>query len=421
MGSVGDMNNNTATPTLPASPSTGAKPPPWRDIRVLRVVVQLLAVAGVGALLYWLFIVNLIPGLEETGIDVKDFGFLNQPTNFEIRDAGFDARQPVWKMVVVGIKNTLLSASVGIVMAVVLGILIGIARLSSNWVVSKLAAVYVEAFRNTPALIIIILFGDAIFTNGPFPIFNPNNPPWQYKLPGSDTNYLILSKDRWGIPSFIAESNAAVWWIIVGLGALVAVGVWIWRTQVNIRTGAPHRRVLFSFGALAAIAVISFVALGGPYSWSWPAVSESGRRIVGGFATNAGYISLTIALGLYTASHIAEIIRGSILAVHKGQSEASNALALSGFQRYRYVILPQAMRIAIPPTINQFLNLVKNTSLGIAVAFPEITSLTKSSIGNGRPAVQSLFVLMAVYLFFSIVISTVLNFVNKNFQLVGRT
>ena len=131
-------------------------------------------------------------------------------------------------------------------------------------------------------------------------------------------------------------------------------------------------------------------------------------------------MSVTVALGLYTASHIGEIIRGSILAVHSGQSEAANALALSAFQRYRFVVLPQAMRIALPPTINQFLNLVKNTSLGTAVGSAEVTALTKTSIGNGRPAFQSILILMAVYLSFSLVISLILNVVNRRMQLVSR-
>ena len=149
-------------------------------------------------------------------------------------------------------------------------------------------------------------------------------------------------------------------------------------------------------------------------------MSENGRRIDGGFVMNFGWISVTIALALYTASHIAEIIRGSILAVSKGQTEAANALSLSGFQRYRYVVLPQAARIAIPPTINQYLNLTKNTSLGVAVAYADITAITQTSIGNGRPAVQSLVLLMLIYLTFSLTISFVMNRVNRRVQLVGR-
>ena len=123
---------------------------------------------------------------------------------------------------------------------------------------------------------------------------------------------------------------------------------------------------------------------------------------------------------IYTASHIAEIIRGAILAVPKGQNEAANALALSGSQRYRFVVLPQALRIAVPPIINQFLNLVKNSSLATAVAFPEITALVKTSIGNGKPAPQLILILMGCYLIFSLFISLVLNLVNRRFQLAGR-
>ena len=133
---------------------------------------------------------------------------------------------------------------------------------------------------------------------------------------------------------------------------------------------------------------------------------------------NFGFIAVTLALGLYTASHIAEIIRGSILAVPRGQTEAANAIALSPFQRYRHVVLPQALRIAVPPVISQYLNLVKNTSLGIAVAYAEITSLTFTSIGNGRPAPQSILILMIVYLAFSLTISLLLNIYNRRLQLV---
>ena len=199
-----------------------------------------------------------------------------------------------------------------------------------------------------------------------------------------------------------------------------SIFVWRWRTKLHEATGKPHHRILWSLGTLLVIGIGAFVAFGGPLRWSYPEVSESGRTIIGGIATNDGYIALTLALGVYTASHIAEILRGSILAVPKGQGEASNALALSGFQRYRYVVLPQAFRIAVPPTINQFLNLVKNSSLAIAVAFPDITALTKTAIGNGNPAPQLILILMGCYLAFSLFISLVLNIFNRQLQLVGR-
>jgi len=413
--SLGDMAAATAVVSRDAIPAPGV----LRDVRALKQIGQIVAVAAVSAIGYWL-INNLLTNLDEQGIGVS-FDFLSQPTNFQVPfDPGFDPRSPVRNMVWVGVKNTLIAASVGILIAVVLGTIIGIARLSTNWLVAKLATIYVEVFRNIPPLIIIIFFGAAVFTNGPFPILSGTSSPNIVQVPGSDSALLIVSNTVVGIPSFSSDGPILLFWLIALAALALAVGVWRWRTRINIATGDPHHRVLWSFGVFTGITVIAFIALQAPYVWSFPAVAESGRRIDGGFVANFGWISVTLALGLYTASHIAEIIRGSILAVHLGQNEAANALALSNFQRYRFVILPQAMRTAIPPTINQFLNLTKNTSLGIAVAYAEITALTKSSIGNGRPAVPSLVVLVGIYLVFSIVISTILNRVNKKFQLVGR-
>lgn len=396
-----------------------SRPAFWRDARVLRIVGQVAAVVVAALVLRWL-IGNLLTNLDDAGIDTG-FGVLGQPTNFSVNNSGFEPSSPLWPdLILVGVKNTLLSASVGIAIAMVLGVLIGVGRLSENFLVAKLSQVYVEVLRNIPPLVIISFFGFALFTFGPFPPFNPTNPPWQYTLPGSDEVFLILSNTTWAIPSFASESNTGVFWLLMLIALGAAVAVWLWRTRVNIATGSPHHRVLYSLATLLGLGILFFIVLGGPYRWSWPSVSESGRLVEGGFTTNAGYISVTVALGLYTASHIAEIIRGSILAVAKGQTEASNALALTGFQRYRFVVLPQAMRIGIPPIINQFLNLTKNTSLATVVAFADITALMKTAIGNGKPAVQLLLVLMAVYLTFSIFISIVLNFVNRRFQLVGR-
>lgn len=397
-----------------------ARPPFWRDVRVLRVVGQVVAVVAVVLVIRWL-IGNLLDNLEERNIDTG-FGVLEQPTNFTVRDdPGFDPRSPLFPdLLLVGIRNTAIASIVGIAIAVVLGVLIGVGRLSENWLVARLSQIYVEVFRNIPPLVIIVFCGFAVFTFGPFPAFNPTSPPWQISAPGSDTTLFILSNDRWAIPSLASDGNTGTFWILTILALIAAVIVWRWRTSVNDNTGAPHHRMLWAAGTFVVLTAIAFIALDRPYQWSLPSVSESGRVIEGGFATNAGYLSVTVALGLYTASHIAEIIRGSILAVPRGQTEASNALALSSFQRYRYVVLPQAMRIAIPPTINQFLNLTKNTSLATVVGYPDITALIKTAIGNGKPAVQLLLVLMMIYLSFSFLISIVMNVVNRRIQLVER-
>ena len=154
-------------------------------------------------------------------------------------------------------------------------------------------------------------------------------------------------------------------------------------------TGAPHHRVLWALGTFVGIGVIAFLRLGGPADFSKPMLDERGRVYTGGIRMQMPYAALTTALVVYTSTHIAEIVRGSILAVNKGQVEAANALALSGFQRYRFVVLPQAMRIAFPPLINQFLNFSKNSSLAIAIGFSEVTSLVNNFFGQSQPAPSS--------------------------------
>lgn len=391
------------------------RPPFWRDERVLRVVGQVVAVIVVFLLLRWLY-GNLLENSRRVGISL-DFGFLGRPTQFQIPyHDEFDPRSPVIQMVLVGVKNTLLASVFGIALAGVVGLVIGISRLSQNWLTSRIASVYVEFFRNIPPLVVIVFFAFAVFLYGPLPHLRDSI---EVGLPGSAQNLFTFSNEEFGIPSFAGAGNLALFGLIAVVALIVAGLVWRWRTRINEETGAPHHRVIWSLGVLVAILVVAYVALGEPFRITWPTLGENRRRIIQGFSINAGFMSVAGALGLYTASHVAEIIRGSILAVPKGQSEASNALALSNFQRYRFVVLPQALRIALPPLINQALNLVKNTSLAAAVGYSEITNLTQASIGNGRPAVPSIVILMAVYLAFSLVISLILNVVNRRMQLAG--
>jgi len=233
-------------------------------------------------------------------------------------------------------------------------------------------------------------------------------------------NLFVISNRRFAMPSIVNGDNGGLFWLLV-LGALVAaVLVWRWRTRVFNETGRLHHRVLWAFGAFSLISIAAFLILGDPISLSRPVLFPEERLIVGGTTMLAGYATVTLALTLYTASHVAEIVRGSILAVPKGQTEASFAVGLNNFQRYRFVILPQAARIAIPPTINQYLNFTKNTSLAIAVGYAEITVVAVTIIGNGNPAPQTIAILMLVYLMFSLVTSLVMNIVNRRLQLASQ-
>jgi general L-amino acid transport system permease protein len=383
---------------------------------VLRVLGQIVAVVVVFLLLRWLF-GNLVDNSRRVGISL-DFGFLNRPTQFQIPNhPEFDPRSPVYRMVLVGIKNTLLASVFGIALAGVLGLIIGISRLSQNWLTARLASAYVEFFRNIPPLVIIVFFAFAVFLHGPLPNLREGI---EVGFPGTSHNLFIFSLEQWGVPS-LADGGGLLYFAVAVVVALVVASlVWRWRTRVHDQTGDPHHRLVWSLGLFIALFALAYLLFDEPFRITWPALGESRRRIIDGFAINAGFISVAGALGLYTASHVAEIIRGSILAVSRGQTEAADALALTSFQRYRFVILPQAIRIALPPLINQSLNLVKNTSLAAAVAYSEITNLTQTSIGNGRPAVPSIVILMAVYLSFSLIISAILNVVNRRIQLVAR-
>ena len=406
---------SSADPRVPV-PGTPAL---WRDIRVLRVAGQVLAVVVVLAAMRWLFH-NLIVNMNEINLPIG-FDFIDNPYQVAIRDAhGFNPRDPIWKALIIGLQNTLLASLVGILIATVVGLFVGMARLSSNWLVAKAASLFVESLRNIPPLVVIIFFGFAMFTFGPLPRFGANNPPWEGNFFGSDSNWLIMSKERQAIPSLGSEANILSFWLLVLAAAAIAAGVWVWRTRRNDATGQPHHRVLWSAGVFTAIVVVSFLVLGGPYSWSWPVVSENGRRVVGGFATNSGYLALTLALGLYTASFVAEIIRGAILAVPKGQGEAAITVNLKPGQRYRHVVLPQAMRVAIPPYISECANLIKNTSLGIAVAYPDLVLVAATGWGNGNPAPQLILILALVYLIINLLVSLVLNIYNRSLQLKER-
>lgn len=388
------------------STTSSTRTPPWRDVRVLRVVTQVVAVSAVVGLIAFLYD-NVRARQRALGID-QGFGFLDQPAGVNIAYSDFSPGQPVRDALAVGVKNTLLVAVVGMVLTLVLGTLIGIARLSTNWLVRQSATVYVETLRNVPPLLVIIFVNSAVVLNA---------------LPRIDESvdlggFLILNNRELAIAAPVDGGALAAYLAVVAGGLAGALAAAAWRTRRADATGAPHHRVLVALGILAAVAAAGYLALDGPVELSRAEVVN--RNVVGGVAMSTGYAALLVGLVLYTASHVAEIVRGSIQAVPQGQTEAATALSLSDLQRLRYVVLPQAFRIAVPPTVNQFLNLTKNTSLGIAVGFAEVTLITRQVIGNGNPAVQAVVLLLGIYLVISVVVSVLANVVNRRLQLVER-
>ena len=382
------------------------KPPWWRDVRVLRVVAQivfLLVVVAVGVFLFN----NLLRNMQRSDLST-DWNYLSQPAGFRIAGSDFVSGDSNFAAILEGVKHTLMVAVVGIFAATILGIIVGVARLSRNWLVSKIAALYVQTLRNVPVLVTIIFVTVAVV----------------YRLPrlaspvGAERAFIVSNRGIW-IPWFNSDGLAIWYWIVIAIGIVVAALTWSWRMSRSARTGAPDNRVVWSLGTFVVVAIVGYFVLGAPFSLSL-ATRETQFVVMGGLRLVPEYVGLLVGLTIYTASHIAEIVRGGILAVPKGQGEAAEALALSGFQRLRFVILPQALRTMIPPLANQYLNLTKNTSLAVAIGYAELTQITTQIISSGRAAPQNIALLMLIYLAFSLTIAFLANLANQRLQFVGR-
>jgi len=381
------------------------RPPFWRDIRVLRGAAQIVAVFVAAGMIYVLWF-NLSNNLRRLGIRT-DFEFLDQPFGVRIAGSDLSPGSSVREALLNGVRNTLALAVVGLPLLTVIGVLIGVGRLSSNWLVARVSALFVETVRNLPPLLLIVFAFQAVVLRLP-PARSPITP----------FGWFVISNLEIHVPGFSSGAKASPFQLIMGVTVLAAAGLWWWRTRVQDKTGQPHHRWSWALGLIAIVGTISYLALDRPIVISLPTLE--GRVVTGGFGGLGAFFAVLGALVLYTSSHVAEIVRGSIQAVSKGQTEAANALALSNTQRLRFIVLPQAFRIALPPTINQYLNYVKNSSLAIAVGFADVTLIAYQAIGNGQPAPQMILILMACYLTFSLVISAVVNLYSRRFRLVTR-
>lgn len=381
----------------------------WRDVGAIGIASQVVALVAIIALLTFLW-GNFIDRTSSIGLDLN-FDFLDQPGNITIADNGLTAGDTVAEAITQAFLNTLRVIAIGIPLAMILGTLIGISRLSDNWLLRKIATAYVEFFRNIPPLVVIVFLWAAVFLQ--FPRSQESWTPF---------GWFVFNNARFAFPSLkrTGDGNFTVfvWLVLVAVIAAILVG--IWRTQLFNKTGTPHKRSLWGLGTFIGVVALSYFVLGTPATVSIPSIDDRGRVITDGIRMQMPYAALTFALVIYTSTHISEIVRGSILAVHKGQEEAGNALALSTVQKYRFVILPQAFRVAFPPLISQMLNFAKNSSLALPIGFTETTASIQNLFGQSQPAPQLLLILALLYLAISLVLSAVGNVVNRRLQLVGR-
>jgi general L-amino acid transport system permease protein len=371
-------------------------------VRVLRWAFQLAVLAAVVAVVSVLYS-NVLRNSDRLNIPT-DYGFLDRPAQFTIPGTEFRQTQPVRDALWVGLGNTIRLSLFGIVAATLLGTLLGVARLSGNFFVRSLAAFYVETIRNIPLFIILVFsyLGLALVT---FPRIEE---AWE------PLGIAVLS-----------NRGAALPWVDEGaLGLLVALVVAViaarivlrWRREVADRTGEPSRGLWHAAPVVLVVLVVGWVVAG--VHVTVPSIDD--RRVTGGEDFSPELFAIGFALIVYTSSHIAEIVRGSIQAVAKGQGEAAWALALSPFQRMRDVVLPQAFRVAVPPLGNQYLNLMKNSTLGAVVSYVELAKVTSLAVSNASPAVPAYTLTLVTYLGLSLVISAAVNLVNRRMAVPGR-
>ncbi|MEZ4503987.1 MAG: ABC transporter permease subunit [Dehalococcoidia bacterium] len=380
----------------------------FRSRRTQRFAIQAAFLAG-----FALVLVYLVARARTLDLGL---GFLESPAGFALANEWAVSHNPNASRLdayVVGVWNTIRLVVVGIGAATVLGIVAGVARLSSNWLVARLATLYIESVRNTPLLVQIIFWWLAVFLAMPAI---------------ADRRHVLelayLSNRGLALPWFTGESLALLWFATLPVALLA--GWWVRRTRVRTEdmTGRSTYPNAAGLATVVGIAAVTFVAMGLPLRPTVPEIVESGAAILryeGGVVVTPQFAAVLFALVVYTGSFIAEIVRASIQALPRGQTEAAMALGLNGYQRLTLVILPQALRTMIPPLTNQYLNLTKNSSLAIVVGYSELLFVGNVIINNAGHAVPMFILVILTYQVMSFVISGGMNFLNRRLQLAGRS
>lgn len=378
--------------------------PLWRDERFWKVIAQGVAIAIAIAVVMGL-LVNLDRNLTRLGIQFG-FDFLGLRASFDIGETpiSYDSSNSYARALLVGLVNSLRIAVSGIILTTLLGVTIGIARLSDNWLVRNLALVYVETIRNTPLLLQLLFWYFVIFISGA----RETTP-----LPAQ----AYLTNDGLVIPWLEGTSGTGIWLVLVLGGVVGAAYLWRWRTQVQIEQGVPGRQALWGTGAIAlSLALAAMMTRRLPFVLDVPQWVEGTQGVEGGLRLSPEFAALLIGLTVYTASFIAEIVRGGIQSVPQGQWEAARALGLKPGLVMRLVIFPQALRVIVPPLNSQYLNLWKNSSLAIAIGYPDIYFVASTTFNQTGKAVEVMLLLMGVYLGISLVISLLMNLFNRSIQ-----
>ena len=428
--------------------ATGLRAPPrvalYNNPKVRSAFYQIVVLVVLVACAY-AFVVNARANLAAQGFG-SGFGFLGNTAGFGINQTliAYSETDSYGRVFLVGLLNTLLVAGIGIVLATILGFIIGIARLSPNWLVARLAGGYVELIRNLPLLFQILFWYLAVLLGalpGPRDSIGLGLQPILARLAGAT---------RWlGLPDAVAQ-----WWqgladwigppelylsnrglilprpvfgegsefvvAALALAILATIALRLWARRRRDATGRPFPVGWAGFGLIVGLPLATLVVLGAPISLEQPVLR--GFNFVGGVRVIPEFVALLIALVTYTAAFIAEVVRAGIMAIPRGQSEAAQALGLQRGAMLRLIIVPQALRVIVPPLTNQYLNLTKNSSLGVAIGYPDLFALFAGTVLNQtHQAIEIIAITMAVYLLISLVTSLLMNLYNaRTRRLVER-
>jgi len=377
--------------------------------RSIQGIFYQIVTLGLVAIGIYYIVTNTARNMLERGL-ASGFHFLGVESQFDIQMTliEYSPTSTYFDSFIVGLLNTLLVAGIGILFATLIGFTVGVMRLSSNWLIAKIAETYVEILRNIPLLLQIFFWYFAVLRALPRP---------QQSIDFFDS--IFLNNRGLFVPSANFSEGSAIIFYLLWLTIAISIGMFIWSKRRQNKTGRRFPAFYVSSALIIGIFFISLSATGFPVSFEYPELK--GFNYKGGMQLIPELVALTFALSMYTASFIAEVVRGGILAVSKGQTEAAKSVGLKQSLVLRLIIVPQALRVIVPPLTNQFLNLTKNSSLAAAIAYPDLVLVfAGTALMQTGQAIEIIGMVMGVYLFLSLFTSLVMNLFNRFMKVDGE-
>ncbi|MEO8356960.1 MAG: ABC transporter permease subunit [Chloroflexota bacterium] len=382
----------------------------WRDIRFLKILAQVIFILVLVLAALYLYR-NVSINLARQGMTVG-YGFMKNPASFDIGESyiPYQASDPYQRALLVGLVNTLVVSGLGIVLTTVVGVLAGVARLSTNWLINRFAAAYVGVIRNTPLLLQLMFWYFGVIIQLP-------GVRQAIELPGS----VFLTQRGIYLPWAEPTATNAAWRVYIILAVISLFIIWLVLRNMQTRSSIP----LSPWWNLAYLFIPAIIVVLGavlqPEPPLKPFIPElSGLNFRGGLRLTPEFAALLFGLVVYTGAFIAEIVRAGIQAVSRGQVEAARSLGLTGSQTLRLIVFPQALRIMVPPVTSQYLNLAKNSSLAIAIGYPDLFSISGTVFNQTGAAIETTVIMMLSYLSMSLFTSLLMNIYNARIQLVER-